>query len=605
MGQITPLPINPPPGLVATESGRVVEGRWILPWNWFRFMNGKPQKMGGWIQAFVSAASGIPHAILAWTDLTINRYIAAGTYRKLYVYDTAALQNDITPIRISGSLTNPFTTTSGSAVVSVAHTAHGVGVGDQVLFTAVAAAVGGIPAANLIGSFIVLAITDVNNYTFNCGTNASSSAGPGGGAVSYEYEINIGTEQSAFGLGWGVGGWGLGTWGTARANSTIVFEQRIWTLDHFGKLLVAGYNGGTIYTFDPTQAQPWGGAAGPRALPIAAAVSAGITDLRSVFVTPERFVVALRDNLVVSACSQGDYTTWVPASNNSAWSRTLTDGSRLMGGAALAPFQSLIWTDGAAYMFQWTGDAFIYRSSLLSKNCGLIGPNAKICINGVAFWMTPNTFMMYDGSVHPIPNVEDIRKYVIDNLTSGQLLQVSAGYNPINDEVWFNLPMFGSTTPNMLLIFHRGDNCWSLHSSTRVSMTNFVNGDNRPYLGDTSGFIYQHEVGLDGAGVAITSTMTLGPYALSASFVSMDVQGIVFDPFQQVGDITVTFNGYDEITDTTTIDAETEVISVPSGLTDLRVSGRYMGFTATQSSLGAYFRYGSPVARVMTTGTRM
>lgn len=576
-----------------------------MPWNWFRFTNGKPQKMGGWVQAFVSATSGIPHCILAWTDLTINRFVAAGTYRKLYVYDNNLAQNDITPLRISGTLTNPFTTTNASSIVSVAHTSHGAIAGDQILFTSVGSAVGGISAANLTGSFIVLAVSGVNNYTFDSGHVASSSAGPGGGTVAYEYEINIGTEQSAFGLGWGVGSWGLGTWGTARSSSTITFEARVWALDHFGKLLVASYNGGSVYTFDPTQNQPWGGAAGPRAVVNAAAVSAGITDARSLFVTPERFVVVLREGLVVSACSQGDFNTWVPASSNTAWSRTLTDGSKLMGGAALAPFQSLIWTDGAVHMFQWTGDAFIYRSSLLSKNCGLVGPNAKVCINGMAFWMTPTTFMMFDGSVHPIPNVEDIRKYVFDNLTVTQLLEVSAGYNPTNDEVWFTLPMFGSSTPNVLLIFHRGDNCWSLHMSTRVSMTNFVNGDNRPYLGDVSGFIYQHEVGLDAAGVAITSTMTLGPYALSASFLSMDVQGVVFDPFQQTGDITIVFNGYEEITDAAPTDTETETISAPSGLTDLRVSGRYMGFTATQNSLGAYFRFGTPVARVMTTGTRM
>lgn len=576
-----------------------------MPWNWFRFVKGKPQKMGGWIQAFASATSGIPHCILAWTDLTVNRFLAAGTYRKLYVYDTNFLQSDITPLRDSGTLTNPFTTSNGSSIVAVNDTSHGAISGDQILYTSVGAAVGGISAANLTGSFIVLTVVDVNNYTFDCGHNATSNAGPGGGTVAYEYEINVGTEQSTFGLGWGVGSWGFGTWGTPRTNSTITFEARIWALDHFGKLLVASYNGGSVYTFDPTQSQPWGGAAGPRAVVNAAAVAAGITDCRSVFVTPERFVVALRENLVVSSSSQGDFNTWAPASNNSAWSRTLTDGSKLMGGAALAPFQSLIWTDGAVYMFQWTGDAFIYRSSLLSKNCGLVGPNAKVCINGVSFWMTPTTFMMYDGSVHAVPNVEDIRKYVFDALTTAQLLQVSAGYNPINDEVWFNVPMFGSLNPNMLVVYHRGDMCWTIHPSTRVSMTNFASGDNRPYLGDVSGIIYQHEVGYDGAGVAIASTMTLGPYALSSSFVSMDVQGIVFDPFQQNGDITVTFNGYDELTDTTVTDSETDVISVPSGLTDLRVSGRYMGFTATQNSLAAYFRFGSPVARVSLAGTRM
>lgn len=609
MSRVVPLPITPPPGVVVTESGMVVQGRWTQPWNWFRFMKGKPQKMGGWVQAFASATSGVPHCILAWTDLTINNFIAAGTYRKLYVYDQFLLQNDITPIRISGALVNPFTTTSGSSIVSVAHTGHGVLNGDQVIFTSVAANVGGITAAQLTGSFIALAITDANNYTFDSGVVAGSSAGPGGGAVNYKYEINIGTEQSTFGLGWGVGGWGLGTWNTSRSSSTIVFEARIWSLDHFGKLLVAAYNSAsTVFTFDPTQSQPWGGAAGPRAAAIAnctTQLSNLGTTIRSVFVTSERFVVALCENLIITASDQGDYTTWVPASSNKAWSRTLTDGTKLMGGAVLAPFQSLIWTDGSVFMAQWTGDAFIYRTSLLAKNCGLIGINAKVCAAGQAFWMTPTTYMMFDGSVHPMPNVEDIRKYVFDNLNTSQALSISAGYNPTFDEVWFKFAAFGSSQPNTLAIFHRQDNCWTIHlNQTRVSMTHFDGGDTRPYLGDQSGLIYQHEVGSDGAGVAISSTMTLGPYALVESLQSMDIESIVLDPFQQSGDITAVFNGYDELTDTTTIDTETETISVPSGLTDLRISGRFVGFTLSQSALGAYFRFGSPIARVKPTSKR-
>jgi hypothetical protein len=577
-------------------------------------MKGKPQKMGGWLQAFVSATSGIPHCILAWTDLMINRYLAAGTYRKLYVYDQYLVQNDITPIRLSSAgigggsaLTDPFTTTMSSSIVSVAHTAHGVSVGDQVIFTAVGAPVGGITAAQLTGAFIVLAVTDSNDYTFDSGVIASSTAGPDGDSVSYMYEVPVGTENASLGLGWGVGGWGLGTWGTPRATSTIVFEARVWALDHFGKILIAAFNGGTIYTFDPTQAQPWGGIvqANPRAIANTAAIAAGITDVRSVFVTPERFVVALRENLVVSACNQGDYNTWVPASSNTAWSRTMTDGSKLMGGSALAPFLSLIWTDGAAYLFQWTGDAFIYRSSLIGKDCGLIGTNANICTGGVAYWMTPSNFMMFDGSVHPMPNVEDIRKYIFDNINISQTIEISAGYNPIYDEIWFNVAMFGSATPNYLIVFHKTDMCWSIHPNvTRVSMTNFVNGDNRPYLGDVSGFIYQHEIGNDAAGSAITSQMTLGPYAMSESTQSMDMEGLVLDPFQQTGNITAVFNTYDELTDLAVLDTETDTISVPSGLTDIRVSGRYIGFTLSQNSLGAYFRYGSPVARVRPTAKR-
>jgi hypothetical protein len=631
MSKVIPTPITPPPGVVATESDRIVEGRWILPWGWFRFMKGLPQKMGGWIQAFAAATSGIPHCILAWTDLMINRFLAAGTYSKLYVYDQNGLQNDITPIRLSSTgiggganLTNPFSTTAGSSIIYVTQTSHGVGIGDQVIYVSVGSGVGGITAAQLQGAFLCVAsvapnVDDANHFSFDCGTVASSTAGPGGGTVTYLYEITVGSENAAFGLGWGVGTWGGGTWGSPRSGSTVVFEARVWAMDHFGKLLMASYNGApTIWYFDPTQLHPWGGVSltNPRAISVGPDLTAALAGntIRSVFVTPERFVIALCENLVVLSCSQGEYTIWSPATNNTAWSRTMTDGSKLMGGSALAPFQSLIWTDGAVYLFQWTGDAFIYRSSLIGKDCGLIGTNANICTGGIAYWMTPSNFMMYDGSVHPMPNVEDIRKYVFDNINITQTIEISAGYNPIYDEVWFNIPLFGSSTPNTLIVFHRVDNCWTIHQNvTRVSMSNFVNGDNRPYLGDVNGFIYQHEIGNDngsGTGVSatlspITSTITLSPYALQEGLHSMDIEGILWDFFQQSGPVSATVNTFDRLTDLAPMDTETETVpATQAGLTDYRLSGRYVGFTLTQNALGAYMRLGKPAAFIKPSGVR-
>src|SRR5206468_3490334 len=110
---------------------------------------------------------------------------------------------------------------------------------------------------NANGTYVILTIVDPNNFTIQVATNANASGAGGGAAVSVTYEISIGVETGAFGYGWGVGPWGMGTWGTARPSSTISIEPRVWSLDHFGKFLVATYNTGTLYQFDPTQAQPW------------------------------------------------------------------------------------------------------------------------------------------------------------------------------------------------------------------------------------------------------------------------------------------------------------------------------------------------------------
>src|SRR5215471_14014088 len=135
MGEATPFPIQPPPGVVLTETDKVIPGRWSNG-NMVRFVRQRPEKRGGWVTAYAAATSGTPRAIHAWRDLQTNQFLAAGTYRKLYVYDTLLAQNDITPFRATGTLpNNPFTTTSGSSIVSVSHTNHALNAGDTVIFS--------------------------------------------------------------------------------------------------------------------------------------------------------------------------------------------------------------------------------------------------------------------------------------------------------------------------------------------------------------------------------------------------------------------------------------------------------------------------------------
>ena len=72
---------------------------------------------------------------------------------------------------------NPFSTTSGSAVVSVADNNHGLSVGDVVLFDN-SSAVGGL---DLNAAFRVSSVTDANNYTIAATSTATSTVGGGGG----------------------------------------------------------------------------------------------------------------------------------------------------------------------------------------------------------------------------------------------------------------------------------------------------------------------------------------------------------------------------------------------------------------------------------------
>lgn len=613
MGQITPVPVTPAPGVVATDSLRAVIGRFTLPWNWFRFYRGRAQKKGGWVQAFAAATLGTPRTLLAWKDYVNNNYLAAGTSQKLYYYDPTGTQNDITPFRATGTLTNPFSTVANSSTVRVTHKLNGVGVGDFVHYTAVASAVGGIPAAQLIGVFQVASLIDLNNYTFVAPVSATSTQNLGGGAVSYQYEVSTGPEVNNLLFGWGVGGWGQGTWGTARASSTYTADPRVWGLEAFGKLLLASNGpGGSLYSFDPTQPQ-----AAPRAKLVPNAPNGTI---RNIVVTPEEYVLALCDGLVVNASTQGDFTTWAVTTNTTAFQRTLQFGSRLVAGRVLAPYTTLIWTDGALYEFQYTGDQFVYRSGLVGRDCGLIGPNAAVTVAGVAFWMGHDNFWMFSGSVTPMPNVDDIRKYVYDQVDKTQGYQCCAVYNPVFEEIEFHITTLGNLSPTLEVDFHIHDECWTVHpGNTRGSGTHFTQGDTRPYLGDAptqpgggnvpSCLIYQHEVGLDAAGQPIATQATMGPYQMNDALQAVDVEGIRLDTFGQIGSVQMTVTTYDEVADTyadsTVEDSQVNALVAPgSGLTDIRVAGRYVQLGLQQNTAGAYMRLGNPIAYVRPTARR-
>jgi len=590
MLQSRPFPIAPPPGIVKTETERVAVGRFI-DGNNIRFVRGRAEKRGGWVKAYAAATSGTPRAIHAWRDLSANQFLAAGTYRKLYVYDTNNGQNDVTPFRAVGTLpADPFTTQAGSPNVTVTHANHGLGPGDTIVFSG-ANPVGGL---TLDGTFTVMTAT-LSAYVFAAPGNASSSTTGGGAAVKFEYEIPVGTELGVYGLGWGVGPWGIGAWGTARPSSTIFIEPRVWSLDHFGKILLASYNGGSIYTFDPSAAQPW-----PRAQIIATAP----TDCRHVFVTAERFVVALRENMVMSWCSQGDYTVWSPAATNTANTRTLTDGTKLVAGRLLGPFVSLIWSDAACYIMQWTGSKYVHDTRLIGRNCGLIAPGAAVTVNGVAYWMGHETFLTYDGSIHPMANVEDIRKFVFDTIKRDYGYQCGAVYNPKHHEIEFFYTVTGEANPTRSVIYSIADQCWSPQTLGRASGTNFTQGDTRPYMAGTDGYIYQHENGMDADGAALAYRLKLAPYALDGAAALTDIEGFEADFKDQVGDITLTLTARDRLRDAALMETEVETIGPADALIDLRVAGRYLDLEIAGNAPGGFFRWGEPQTLIKPAGAR-
>jgi hypothetical protein len=701
MADLTPIPIVVPPGVIVTDSPRAAAGRWI-GCDKTRFVNGKPQKVGGNVRITTTATNGTPRAVHCWQDYIQNRYAAAGTYSNLYAFDSGFNLTDITPETTSGTLPNggllttsglvggsgytngtftnvsigceeeyepgsvngaativvsggavtsltvtapgeffvvgrsvtlpiswgggtgfdskvatigPFSTTNSSNIVTVAWTVLDLAtqpvVGQPVVFS------GAVTFNNveMNGEFTVASIVDDIHFTVIANTTANATGAGGGNNSSFVFLIPAGVDAGTSGIGWGRGGWGSLGWGAPPSDPNITgVEPRVWSLDHFGDVLLATYNGGTLYSFDPTQAEPW-----PRAVTTFGGYAMGApTDFRAMVVTPERFVFALCDEMVVNVSSQGDPTTWTIATTNTAFARTMQGGTKLVSGRVLAPFLTLIWSDSCCFLFQYTGSQFVYNSSLVGNDCGLIAPGAAVTVAGVAYWMGADNFYVYNGTVSPAPLVNEIRKYVFDGIDTDYVYQSHAVFVAKYNEIWFFYTTKGNVNPSAYVIFHINDQCWSVgtglfYSSAGVTAgrgcgAHFTQGDTSPVMGATDGYFYNHDPlgGIyDDNGQPLTWSLQLAPYAMSNALVNLDIEGIELDFFEQSGNITATVNTYDRMTDIAPMDTDTEIVpDVSAGITDFRVSGRYISLSMSSSDLGNYMRMGRPVAQGRATATR-
>ena len=188
------------PGYDKQSTSYGAEGKWVDGEN-IRFRYGQPEKIGGWIKLFSDKLIGGVRDQFAWSDLTGTRHLALGTDKKLYIYKEGAIA-DVTPLRATqASLTNPFVTTSGSAIVTVTDASHGATAGAFVTFSG-ASAVGGL---DMNAEFEITAVTSSSVYTVTHSSNASSGAtGGGSSAVTAAYQISPGPEVNAYGYGWGI-----------------------------------------------------------------------------------------------------------------------------------------------------------------------------------------------------------------------------------------------------------------------------------------------------------------------------------------------------------------------------------------------------------------
>jgi hypothetical protein len=387
--------------------------------------------------------------------------VGVGTNLKFYI-ERGGAYYDITPIRDTVTLTNPFTATNGSPIITVTDAAHGCVTGDFVTYSG-ATGLGGDITATVLNQERQVTVVSGNSYTINVGVNANAtdaSGSPGGGTVTTAYQINVGPEFQIPTTGWGSGTWGAGTWGTG---GTSQAPLRLWNQINFGEDLVFAPRDGAIYYWDAT--------AGIGTRGVLLSSLGGASDVPTVqkfiFVSDvSRFVFAFGCNEIGSAAQnpmlirwsdQESAADWTPAATGQAGSIQLSDGSELI--TCLQTRQEIVaWTDSAIYSLQYVGVPAVWSTQLLASNISIYGQNAKAVASGVIYWMGVDKFYKYDGRTQTLRC--DLRQYIFSDINQLQNQQVFASTNEGFNEVWWFYCSAGSNVVDKYVVYNYVEDIW-------------------------------------------------------------------------------------------------------------------------------------------------
>jgi hypothetical protein len=315
-------------------------------------------------------------------------------------------------------------------------------------------------------------------------------------------------------------------WGEA-ASGDLVIDPGLWSIDNFGDKVIALIHNAQAFEWNSNAAN----AAATRATIISGAPTASRTMLVS---TPDRHLVffgtettigdpTTQDDMFIRFSDQEDINTYTPTAVNTAGTQRLADGSRIVG-AVRGRDAIYVWTDTSLFTMRFIGPPFTFGFAQVGTNCGLIGQNAAIEVDGAAYWLSDNGFFKYSGNLETmICLVED---YVFDdiNTTASQLINV--GLNNLFSEITWFYPTNSSEVVNRSVTYNYMESTsqrpiWTTGSLARTTWvdssvfglphaTSFdVSGTSYDVVGNTEGATtyYQHETGTDQVKSAATTTI--------------------------------------------------------------------------------------------------
>ena len=636
------------PGIDKQNTSVGAEQRWVDCDN-VRFRYLLPEKVGGWSSLVTDTIVGVARRQFAFVDIAGNRYVAIGTDKFLLLYFEGQL-HDITPVKaaLSGAT---IATTNGSAICTITKSTHGLVAGDIVQFNSVTLPSGtGYSASDFEDkNFQVTSVTSSSVFTVTQSSNATGTVSTGGSIELIPYEP-VGPAAQSYGYGWGTDTWGAGNWGEASSANDITLEPGLWSLSNFGEVLVATIANGKTFTWNAGATNPLTVRASTSTSGFATTNNPTATRVTLVSPTTRHLIhlgtettigtSSTQDDMFIRFSEQEDINDYTVTAINTAGTQRLQDGTKIIG-ALKAKETILIWTDNALYTMKFIGAPFTFGFEQVGTNCGLIGKNAAVEIDGVAYWMSPNGFFAFDGTVKSIPCT--VQDYVYDQADTTKGQQVYAGLNNQYTEVIWYYPSSSSEYNDQYVVYNYGESSvrtgpvWYIGTEARTTWidatvyptpfaTKFNDSASGTFpvivgesgLGQTT--LFEHEVGTDqvnpdGSTTTVTSFIKSYDYDLQqrmrgqafsvAGDVFLAVRRFLPDFKDLAGNakVTLAVKRYPSDSQTTST-LSPFTITASTDKKDTRARGRFVNIKIENDAVSESWRFGTFRLDVQPDGRR-
>jgi hypothetical protein len=609
------------PGFNKQITDTQAEGQWVDGDN-VRFRYGTPEKIGGWQQLGNNKITGAARAMLHIVNRSGQKFSIIGTNRILYAYSGGVFY-DIHPIKSTTTLTNAFSTTNGSAVVTITFsTGHGLNPGDIILLDNFTTITGSNFGASDFddNKFMVTSAPTNTTITITMPSAETGSGATTSGGIRVQIYYPVGPAEQLPGFGWGLASYGgtvanaltttlngainastttivltsvvnfpsTGTnhiqigseevsytgisgntltgvtrgargttaashsdgatitnssdfvaWGEA-ASGDLVIDPGLWSIDNFGGKIIALIHNAQVFEWDSNAANA--------TITRATIISGAPTASRDMIVsTPDRHLVffgtettigdqSSQDEMFIRFSNQEDINTYTPTATNTAGTQRLADGSRIMG-AVRGRDAIYVWTDTALFTQRFIGPPFTFGFAQVGTNCGLIGQNAAVEVDGAAYWFSENGFFKYAGALQSLPCL--VEDFVFNDLNTTANQLINAGLNNLFGEInWFYCSS-GATVIDRCVTYNYIESTpqrpvWTTSTLDRTTWqdsavfgkphaTDYDADSNNSYdvVGNTDGctIYYEHETGTDQVTTttttAITSNIESGDFDIS------------------------------------------------------------------------------------------